>query len=129
MTTTPLSPTERAFLDLQLTLLVQASSKSAGGGRHWRELNASWTDWADRQGLNDPKQRADAKRVNVALNDAASLHAFWALDTQRISATIVGYVAARLVLDDSPAGLLAFLEELLADAREGVQQTPRARVA
>lgn len=127
--TTPLSRTERAYLDLQLSLLVQASRKSAGGGRHWRDLNWSWTDWADRQGLVDPKLRADAKKVNVPLNDAASAHAFWALDTQRISATIVGYVAARLVLDGEPAGLLAVLDELVADLRDGVQQQRAGRAA
>lgn len=117
MGTPALTRMERAYIELQMRLLAQASRKSAAAGRKWRELNASWNDWADRTGLHDPKQRADAKKVNVALNDASAAHGFWALDTQRISATIVGYAMGRMLVPDQVIPLRE-LEQLLRDTRE-----------
>lgn len=97
MSTPPLTPDQRAYYGLHWQHLRIASRKAADAAKLWRQRNAELMDLARRSGW-DQLTTANNKLVNLGLKDAASTHAFWTTETERISALLAGELAARQLL-------------------------------
>lgn len=92
-----LTAEERAAIAGHWTNLRIASRKAGDAAQLWRQRNAELLDLAKRSGWDDIRT-ADTKNVNLGMKDAASTHAFWTTETQRISALLSGELAARELL-------------------------------
>lgn len=101
-----LTAAERARFRVRLDDLRIANRRAADAAALWRRRNAELTDLAQRSGWDDLRT-AETKAINLGLRDAAGKHAFWTLETQRLSALLCGELAARELLggEDFAAGV------------------------